>query len=219
MTALLEAEGVSVVREGRRLLDRVTFALAPGELATLEGASGSGKTTLLRALASLSPLDEGRVLLDGQDVVGLAPRPLRVAVAYVAQHPAMFDGTARDNVESGPRFRGATLEGGRVSELLAEVGLGGLEERAARDLSAGEKLRVGLARALANRPRALLLDEPTAALDPASRARVVALFHRLVESGTAVLVVTHVVEDVEALGGTRYRLDAGRLEAVVGARP
>jgi ABC-type multidrug transport system ATPase subunit len=209
----LEAVELRVSLAGRNVLDGVSVDLRAGEVATLEGSSGSGKTTLLRVLAGLAPADAGTIRLLGVDAIAIAPASYRVRVAYVAQHPLMFDETVHANVAEGPRLRGQTVDAEVSATLLARVGLDGFGPRAARDLSVGEKQRVALARALANDPEVLLLDEPTSALDAASSFRVLALVRALAASGLAVFVVTHADADVAALGGARYRLHAGKLQA------
>jgi putative ABC transport system ATP-binding protein len=210
--ARLEALHLVVERQGRRLLDGLSLRLDEGTVASIEGASGSGKTTLLRALSTLIPIFGGRILLDGEDAQALAPTLYRRRVALVPQQPPMLEGTVADNVATGPRLRGEALGERETSALLERVGLSlGFAARPARELSGGERHRVALARALANEPRVLLLDEPTAALDPASAARVLDLVRALAGEGLAVAVVTHVEEHAQILGGARYRCEGGRL--------
>jgi ABC-type iron transport system FetAB ATPase subunit len=181
---------------------------------TIQGASGSGKSTLLRAIATLIPMSEGDVLFEGRAVHDVGITEYRRRVAYVPQLPAMFEGNVAENVRTGPRFRGVDLSGAEVVALIERVGLGAeLAERAASELSGGERLRVALARALANDPRVLLLDEPTAALDPEAASVILDLVLALAKSGTAVLAVTHSAEHAARLGGTRYRMAAGVLGA------
>jgi putative ABC transport system ATP-binding protein len=207
------AEGVIVSRAGKRVLDGASLRVARGEVATLEGPSGSGKSTLLRVLATLTDYEEGVVKLDGVDARTIAPRSYRVRVAYVLQQPPMLEGTVAANVATGPRLRGVVQTEEKTATLLARVGLGGFGPRTARDLSGGEQQRVALARALANEPEVLLLDEPTAALDPESSARIVELVRTLAATGLAVVVVTHSEAHAEALAGSRHRLDRGRVRA------
>jgi putative ABC transport system ATP-binding protein len=208
----LEARGLVVEQGGRRVLDGVSFALAAGEIAAVDGPSGSGKTTLLRALASLAEARAGVLLLDGVDAASMSPRAFRTRVAYVAQQPAMLEGTVEDNVAAGPRLRSEALAGAEVDALLARAGLDAtFASRVARDLSGGERQRVAIARALANAPRVLLFDEPTSALDPEAAAHVVALIRSCAESGVGVAVVTHVEAHAAALGGTRYVCERGVL--------
>jgi putative ABC transport system ATP-binding protein len=212
MSLRLEVRDVTVVHEGRRVVDRASFVLESGAVATVQGASGSGKSTLLRAIATLIPA-EGRVAFEGRDARAGSIVEYRRKVAYVPQLPRMFEGTVADNVRAGPRFRGATLADEEVLRLLAEVGLdAALAARDASKLSGGERLRVALARALANEPRVLLLDEPTSALDPDAGRVVLDLVLGLARAGAAVLAVTHAEADAERLGGARYRMTAGVLE-------
>lgn len=212
MPPRIEARDLVVTRQGRAILAEASLAVARSAIATLEGASGSGKSTFLRALATLAPRDGGRILLDGVDAETLAPVTYRRRVGYVPQQPPMLDGTVGDNVATGPRLAGHRMDRATVEALLERVGLPrGFEERAARDLSGGERQRVALARALANEPLVLLLDEPTAALDPEAARRVLDLTVSLAESGLAVIVVTHVGDHAQRLGGARYECREGRI--------
>jgi len=212
MTSTLEGRDLVVEREGRRILDGVSILVRPGEAVAIQGPSGSGKSTLARALATLVEPDEGAVLLNGDDAHWIAPEQFRTRVAFLAQQPAMFADTVRDNLKAGPALHGKSLADARAQELIRAVGLEtSFLEREARTLSGGEKQRVALARALANEPEVLLLDEPTAALDPDAGAGMVALLHDLSLRGLSVVMVTHVEAHALALGGTRYRCERGRL--------
>ena len=212
MTSALEARGLVVVREGRRILDGASILVAPGEAVAIQGPSGSGKSTLARALATLVEPDGGSVLLDGQDAREIEPTRFRTRVAFLAQQPAMFAGTVRDNLGAGPSLHGKSLGDAQARELILAVGLDpSILPREAPTLSGGEKQRVALARALANGPEVLLLDEPTAALDPDAGERIVALLRALSARGLSMVMVTHVEEHARALGGTRYRCERGRL--------
>ncbi len=212
MNPLLEARELVVLREGRRILDGASMLVRRGETVAIQGPSGSGKSTLARALATLVEPDEGTVLLDGQDAREIAPTEFRTRVAFLAQQPAMFAVTVRDNLQAGPALHGKSLADAQARELILAVGL---EEpilpREARTLSGGEKQRVALARALANSPDVLLLDEPTAALDPDAGQLIVALLRSLSARGLSVVMVTHDEAHARALGGTRYRCERGRV--------
>jgi putative ABC transport system ATP-binding protein len=217
-TARIEVSALLIERAGRRLLDGADLRVEAGAIAVVEGASGSGKTTLLKAIATLIAVDGGRVLLDGVDAAVIAPTVFRRRVAYVPQQPPMLAGSVTDNLATGPRLRGGELGEAAAGALLERVGLpASFGSREARDLSGGERQRVALARALANEPLALLLDEPTAALDPASAARVLDLVVALANDGLGVVVVTHVEEHAERLGGERWVCRAGRVERRTGA--
>jgi ABC-type multidrug transport system ATPase subunit len=212
MPASLEARRLRKTYEGRVLLDGVDLRLDAGSITTLSGPSGSGKTTLLRILALLADPDEGQLLLDGADLRTLPPHRARRRIALVPQAPAMFPGTVLDNVQTGPRLAGDPLPVAAARELLLRVGLEqeflGQEARA---LSGGEKLRVAVARALALRPEAWLLDEPTAALDPDRAELLLGLLRDLAAAGAPILVVTHDARALERLGGTHLELAGGRL--------
>jgi ABC-type multidrug transport system ATPase subunit len=208
----LEASELIVTRGTRRIVDRATFTLEGGAIACIEGPSGSGKTTLLRAIATLVAIDGGTILLDGVSADAISPRTFRTRIAYVPQLPPMLEGTVADNVAKGPELRGEKLASAAIEDLLIQAGLPlDLAGRPARELSGGERQRVAFARALANRPAALLLDEPTASLDPAAAEHIVAHVKELASRGLGVLVVTHQAEHARALGGARYRCVDGRL--------
>jgi len=212
VTSVLEARELVVLREGRRIVDGASILVRAGEAVAIQGASGSGKSTLARALATLIEPDAGTVLLDGRDAREIAPTQFRTRVAFLAQQPAMFAGTVRDNLEAGPALHGKSLGDAQARELIVAVGLDeSILPREAATLSGGERQRVALARALANASEVLLLDEPTAALDPDAGERIVALLRALSVRGLSVVMITHVEAHARALGGTRYRCERGRL--------
>src|SRR6266852_3148748 len=166
MSATLQGRELVVLREGRRIVDGASILVRPGEAVAIQGPSGSGKSTLARALATLIEADAGAVLLDGHDAREIAPTAFRTHVAFLAQQPAMFPGTVRDNLVTGPALHGRKLQARLAVELMASVQLPEqFLRREASTLSGGEKQRVALARALANESEVLLLHEPTAAID------------------------------------------------------
>ena len=177
---MLRVDSVTVAFDGEKALDAASLDVADGEIVTVLGPSGSGKTTLLRVIAGLQVPDAGRVLLDGIDLAGVPPH--RRGVGLVFQDHALFP--HRDvfgNVAFGLRMRGDSPDviESRTAELLALVGLAGLEGRSVATLSGGEQQRVALARALAPEPRILLLDEPLGSLDRRLRDRLLDDLERL----------------------------------------
>jgi tungstate transport system ATP-binding protein len=197
---------------GRTVLDLESLEVRRGEILALVGPSGSGKSTLLRLLNFLEKPAEGRIWYEGQATDGeRTPLPLRRQVTTVFQQTILQKASVRANVAYGLRLRGMKPDG-QVRTLLQSVGLGELAGTPARLLSGGEKQRVALARALIFRPRVLLLDEPTANLDPYN----VGLIERIVrtenqEHGTTVVLVTHNVFQAHRLAHRTGLLLNGRL--------
>ena len=187
----------------RGSLRGVSLTLREGELTALEGPSGVGKTALLRAIVRLDEPAAGRVLLDGTDARELDPRTLRRRVGLVAQAPVMLPGTVRDNLAYGL----AAADEPTLAASLAATGLDrAFLDRDAARLSGGEQARVAVARALTRDPGALLLDEPTAALDPEATAIVERLLADLAARGLGLLVVTHDAAQAERLADHTVRL-------------
>ncbi len=191
----------------------VNLHVPTGSCTALLGPSGSGKTTLLRAAAGLDPVDAGSVQLDGRDLAGVAPE--RRSMAMVFQRPLLFPHlTVRDNVAFPGRATGLSRREAREEAMrfLHLVGLPQLAGRDVRALSGGQQQRVALARALAARPKALLLDEPFAALDPSLRAEMHELLMELrAVLEPTVLLVTHDHEEASALADDVAVLTGGRL--------
>jgi len=198
----------------------VSLSVAESEIVALLGPSGSGKTTILRLVAGFETPDAGAILLDGEDVTGLAPQ--RRHFGMVFQHYALFPHmTAGENVAFGLESRGLPADEirRRVAESLAAVELAGFEKRPVTRLSGGQQQRVALARALAPRPRVLLLDEPLSNLDPALREKTRREVKRLIRStGITTLFVTHEQEEAFDLGDRVAVLNRGRLEQIGLAR-
>jgi tungstate transport system ATP-binding protein len=164
-----------------------------GQVLGLVGPTGAGKSTLLRLLAGVELPTSGALAFAGQPF-GEQELPLDVRrrITLVFQRPLLLAGTVRDNVEYGLRLRGVDHRPQRTDTVLEQLGLAGLETRSARTLSGGETQLVALARALVVEPEVLLLDEPTANLDPARVAlveTVVKDVHR--QRGTTIIMATH----------------------------
>jgi ABC-type iron transport system FetAB ATPase subunit len=180
-----------------------TFDVHAGECIAIQGPSGAGKSVLLRMLADLDP-HEGDALLDGRPASSMSAPDWRAAVVYQAAEPAWWEATAGAHFAvSDQAFVAATLAALGLSPVLLDTEI----ER----LSTGERQRLALVRSLARRPRVLLLDEPTAALDPDAVARVEALLRERLAGGMAVLIVTHAGDQARRLAQRIFRLEQGRL--------
>jgi polar amino acid transport system ATP-binding protein len=197
MTAVLEIRGVTKAYGDEAVLRGVDLLVSEHEAVALIGASGSGKSTLLRCIDLLEDIDDGDVLLDGEVITdpSVDPVAVRRRLGMVFQAFNLFPHlSVLDNVVLGPiRAQGAGREEAtaRARELLARFGLAGREGDAPDRLSGGQQQRVAIVRALAARPRALLLDEVTSALDPELVGEVLALVRELKGEGMTMLIATH----------------------------
>jgi thiamine transport system ATP-binding protein len=206
--AALRVDAVSVAFGTRRVLDRVSLTVGPGEVVCLLGPSGSGKSTLLQVVAGLREPDSGTVWWAGADLAGVPAHRRRFGLVF--QDPLLFPHLdVVGNVGYGLRAAGrpGAEVGTRVAGLLELVDLPGFGRRRVATLSGGEAQRVALARALAPDPRLLLLDEPFGALDRDLRDRLAvdvrALLHRL---GTPAVHVTHDLAEAQLVGDRVVRL-------------
>ena len=199
-------------------LDDVSFVCPTGSLTALVGASGSGKTTLLRMVNRLVEPDAGRVLVNGRAVVDEPVEELRRRIGYVIQATGLLPHlTVAENIAIVPRLLGwsAAERAARVAELLELVALpAAFADRRPDALSGGQAQRVGVARALAARPRLLLMDEPFGALDPVTRDELGRATRALHDGqGLTTVMVTHDVTEALLLATHVAVLDAGRLVA------
>ena len=204
MNGLLEIRQLSLSRGARQILRGLTLSISRGEVCALMGLSGCGKTTALRAAVALEAFDGGAVDVGGFLLSpGPIPRESRLAalrrrVGMVFQAHALFEHlTAEENVALAPRevLRAARRDAGsRARGLLESLGVGGRAGAYPRELSGGEAQRVAIARALAMDPPLLLMDEPTAALDPARRGALGETLRGLAAEGRGLLVATHDVD-------------------------
>jgi tungstate transport system ATP-binding protein len=175
----------------RTVLGVEDFDVQRGETVAVLGPSGAGKTTLLRLLQFLERPTEGRLLFDGCPVGADAPLDLRRRVTTVFQRPVVLDRSVRANLEFGLRVRGLRQPPGRIDRLLENLGLLRLAHAPARTLSGGEIQRLAFGRALAFDPEVLLLDEPTANLDPRNVRIVEGLVRRCQARGVTIVLATH----------------------------
>ncbi|MFB3852617.1 MAG: phosphate ABC transporter ATP-binding protein [Vicinamibacterales bacterium] len=187
-----------------------------GETLSVVGPSGAGKSTLLRLLQFLERPTEGTLLFEGQAAGPDVPLDVRRKVTTVFQRPVMLNRSVRANVAYGLRVRGAHDNRARVDRLLESLGLTSLASAPARTLSGGEVQRVAFGRALAFEPPVLLLDEPTANLDPRNVRLVEGLIHEQKQRGVTIVLATHQTFQARRLGDRTAFLLEGR---IVEARP
>ena len=220
MTSFVEFERVAYRVDGREVLRGIDLGLDRDETLVLLGRSGSGKTTLLKMVNGMLAPSSGDIRFEGRRVAEWDPIRLRRRIGYVIQDGGLFPHfTVARNVGLIPELEGWPAEkiSARVDELLDAVGLepGVYARRFPRQLSGGEKQRVGIARALAADPPLLLLDEPFGALDPVTRYDMQQHFLKLSKAfGKASVFVTHDLREALLLGSRIALLHEGRIEWV-----
>lgn len=190
----ITATGIRVDRGARTVLRDVDLAARPGELLGLLGPNGAGKTTLLRVLAHLQEISAGQVLYDGAAAAALGRRTFGRTLAYLAQGGRIHWPMPVEHVVALGRLPHATspaVDAAAVARAMAAADVDAFAGRPAGSLSGGEKMRVLLARALAVEGRALLADEPVAALDPYHQLHVMEVLRRQARAGLTVVVVLH----------------------------
>ncbi len=213
---LIRFEGVSKSFAGILAVDRLSLDIYPQEFFALLGPSGCGKTTLLRLLAGFETADEGRIMLDGEDISSIPPhrRPVNMMFQNYALFPHL---SVRGNIEFGLKQESLPKAeiASRVGEMLALVRLEGLERRKPDQLSGGQRQRVALARALVKRPKVFLLDEPLAALDKKLRTETQFELMELQEKlGLTFVIVTHDQEEAMTVADRIAVMDRGSLVQV-----
>ncbi|KXU87641.1 ABC transporter ATP-binding protein [Paraburkholderia monticola] len=214
------ADGISRrdAQRGQTLLQPTTFALRAGERVAITGPSGSGKSVFLRALALLDPLDAGRILWHGAPVERTAIPRYRRNVAYIRQRPALIDGSVEDNLRYPfelRAYRDVRFDRARAARLAVQAGRGEdfLGKRAS-ELSGGEAQIAALIRVLQLAPEVLLLDEPTASLDPASSRAIEALVEAWFDAAPgahASMWVSHDLEQAARMSERHLTMHAGVL--------
>ncbi|MFI1244259.1 ABC transporter ATP-binding protein [Enterococcus casseliflavus] len=174
--------------------DGVSFSVEKGEIALILGPSGAGKSTVLNILGGMDQCDSGKVIVDGTDIAGFDAKQLttyrRKDVGFVFQFYNLVPNlTARENVELSAQIVPEALD---AAEILTQVGLGDRLDHFPAQLSGGEQQRVTIARAIAKKPKLLLCDEPTGALDYETVKQILAILEKTArETGTTVLIITH----------------------------
>lgn len=192
--SLIELAGLEQRHSSRTTLRSVSLSIEEGEILAIIGPTGAGKTTLLRLIDQLDRPASGKVLFEGREVTPRMRTTVRRQISMVLQKPVVFDASVYDNVAYPLKVRKYDRKTipEKVNALLKTVGLDGYQKRRARTLSGGETQKVALARALITDPQVLLLDEPTANLDPVSLNSIEELILRLNrDNGMAIVVATH----------------------------
>ena len=224
--SLLEVSDLEVTRGARTVVQGVSFVVGRGESVTVMGASGSGKTSVLRAVAGLDPIAGGRIVVDGVSIgpgripAGHVRRELYRRVGMVFQFHYLFEHlTALHNVWLAPvhvLHQPRKDAERKALELLEQLGIAARAHAMPHELSGGEAQRVAIARALAMGPQVLLMDEPTASLDPARRGDLAATLRQLADGGCALLIASHDEEFVRACAHRVLTMVEGRVNHVIG---
>jgi ABC-2 type transport system ATP-binding protein len=193
MNNVVEASGLRVVRGKNEVLHGLDFSIRAGEVTGLLGPSGCGKTTLMRAMVGVQAKVTGSLTVLGRPAGSAALRP---RIGYVTQAASVYDDlTITENLRFFTRVLGAPMSS--VSEAIETVDLVDQKDQVVRDLSGGQRSRVGLAAALLGSPDLLVLDEPTVGLDPVLREQLWGTFRDLAAAGAAVIVSSHVMDEAE----------------------
>jgi lipopolysaccharide export system ATP-binding protein len=213
---LLTTEGLAKQYGGRRIVDDVSVSVEAGEIVGLLGPNGAGKTTCFYMIVGLVPVDAGRIGVDGVDVTHMPMHQrARLGIGYLPQEPSVFRNlTAADNIRAILETR-ADLSGEQrrdaLEELLSDLQITNRRDTLGISLSGGERRRVEIARALATRPRFMLLDEPFAGVDPISVIEIQQLIKHLQERGIGVLITDHNVRETLKICDRAYILSEGRV--------
>jgi len=218
--AAVVLEHVTKSFAGRKVLDDVSFDVASGKAFCLLGRSGTGKSVTLRHIIGLVTPDAGKVVVEGRDITTLDRRSLsdvRKRMGFLFQSAALFDSmTVGDNVAFPMRRHTDWAESEireRATKKLADVGLEHDFDKMPGELSGGMKKRAGLARAMALDPSVLLVDEPSAGLDPVTAGEIDELLVERKRCGTTLIVVTHNIPSARMIGDELAMLDRGRIIA------
>jgi ABC-2 type transport system ATP-binding protein len=215
MAYTVKAAGIRKAFRGKTVLDGVDLAVPAGRIAALLGPNGAGKTTLIRILATLIRPDAGSATVAGHDLLA-DPRGVRRSISLTGQYAAVDDMlTGEENLRMMARLRHlpARAARDRAAELLATFELADARRRLVKTYSGGMRRRLDLAVSLVARPELLVLDEPTAGLDPRSRERLWSAVKGLADDGVTVLLTTQYLAEAEQLADQVAVLHQGRIVA------
>ena len=212
----LEAQSLVKTYRGRNVVDGASFSVNQGEIVGLLGPNGAGKTTSFYSVVGLVRPDEGRVLLDGQDITGLPMyRRAQLGIGYLAQEASVFRKlSVEDNIAAVLEWRGFSRAevALRTEELLSEFSLHKVRKNRGDLLSGGERRRTEIARCLASDPKFILLDEPFAGVDPIAVEDIQSIVARLAdERGIGVLITDHNVHETLAITDRTYLMFEGKI--------
>lgn len=203
--------------DGHEALNQVSFAMKRGEMAFLTGHSGAGKSTLLKLIMLMERATKGQVVIGGQNLEGISKHQIpyyRRHVGVVFQnHRLLYDRSVFDNVALPLEVAGSEPReiGKRVRAALDKVGLLSKEKLTPIQLSGGEQQRIGIARAVVNKPPVLLADEPTGNLDPELSAEIMKLFAQFNQVGVTVLIASHDLALIQEMPYRVIELSQGRI--------
>ena len=213
--AQLWGEGLLKVYRKRRVVDDIAISVTQGEIVGLLGPNGAGKTTTFYMLVGLIPPDSGRVFLDEEDLTDVPMyRRARKGVGYLAQEPSVFRKlTVEQNVKAilETLRLSKNAEAARLEELLDELALGDLRRNKAYSLSGGERRRLEITRALVQRPKFMLLDEPFAGIDPIAVHDIQDIVASLKERGIGIIISDHNVEQTLEIVDRAYIMYEGQI--------
>lgn len=212
--SIVKYKNVEILRKELIVLKKVDFELQEGEFTYLLGKVGSGKSSLLKSMYAEIPITEGEASVLGYDLVGIKHKSipmLRREIGIVFQDfQLLTDRSVYDNLRfvlEATGWREIDDIDARIEQVLKEMGMVNKSYKMPHELSGGEQQRIVIARALLNRPKLILADEPTGNLDPATGEQIVQHLHRIAEEGTAVIMATHNMNFVEEYPGRIIRCE------------
>ena len=209
----LEIRNISKAFKQRKVVDRVNMEIRQGEVIGLLGPNGAGKTTSFRIMLGMVQPDEGQIVLNGEDITAL-PVYVRArhGISFLPQEPSVLRGlTVADNITAVMQMRHSRNRSARLEDILTDMGLEGLQDRPAFQLSGGERRRLEIARSLVLEPRFLLLDEPFAGIDPIQIAELRELISRFRRQGIGIVITDHNVREILKITDRSYIIHHGQV--------